>query len=305
MNDNIESNDSKSNEEILWSTPALTSVVQQLLDYYRKAPKDGMLPVQVTSPPPHFSNYQPAPVPAYRPTSVVSIPRVKRDKPPKPVAAAAKPVPRIPSWVKGDPLKDKKPHRRAAGQRNAKIVEEANRSKARYDFVLYGDSITQIVADRHMDIWKRYFGHLQSSAPLGVGGNTVEELSFRLALGKERFQVAPKVVALLIGINNVNWAKNDPSEKLDQFLVPYLRAIWPDTKLLLLGMLPNKSSNVKPYNTKYKRLAEKHGATYVACGADLDPSNTTYFPDGTHPSAEGYHAIYPCLKAAVDAALRS
>lgn len=226
---------------------------------------------------------------------VMSAPTLLPAKPPAP-----------PSWVKGDPALEKKADRRAAGARNAKLVTEANKSKTRYDFVLYGDSITQFVADKNMDIWNKYFGGMKS-APLGVSGNTVEEVSWRVALGKERFAVSPKCVAILIGINNLKWSKTapDPAEKLDAFLLPYMRAVWPDSKILLLGVLPNKFVDVNPTNAKYKKIAEKHGVQYVSCGSDMVPTNTKDFKDGTHPAPDGYHKLYSCLKPLVQAAVAS
>lgn len=48
------------------------------------------------------------------------------------------------------------------------------------------------------NLWKQYWGDLEA-APLGVGGNTVEELTWRLALGGERFALPPRVAAVWIG----------------------------------------------------------------------------------------------------------
>ena len=223
--------------------------------------------------------------------------------PPRPRGRQPKPVPRPPSWVRGDPFLDKREKVVAAAKRNAKIVEQANKAGARYDFVLYGDSITQYVGDQYMDVWKQHFGHLGRSAPLGVGGNTVEELSFRLTKGREKFAVGPRVVAVLIGVNNLRSSKNDPAPLLDEFLVPYIRAIWPDTTLLLLGILPVESHDVRPYNAKYKQIAQKHGAVYLSCGDIIDPRNKRDMPDGVHPSPSGYNKFYPCLRRAVDEAL--
>lgn len=229
---------------------------------------------------------------------------------PLPTAAPLPPKvitpPKPPSWVKGDPALEKKADRRAAGARNAKLVTEANKSKTRYDFVLFGDSITQFVADKNMDIWNKHFGTLKKSAPLGVSGNTVEELSWRVALGKERFAVSPKCVALLIGINNVkNPGVPEPSEKLDTFLLPYMRAVWPESKIILLGLMPNKFVDVSPTNARYKKIAEKHGVQYALCGTDMVATNTKDFKDGTHPATDGYHKFYSCLKPLVTAAIAS
>lgn len=240
------------------------------------------------TPQPYMPPTNSAPVPLTPPTNSAPVPLT----PPTP-----------PSWVKGDPALERRPDRRAAGARHAKLVAEANKTKTRYDFVLFGDSITQMVADKNMDIWNKYFGSLKS-APMGVSGNTVEELSWRVSLGKERFAVSPKCVALLIGINNVkNPGVPEPSEKLDTFLLPYMRAVWPDSKIILLGLLPNKFVDVGPTNARYKKIAEKHGVQYSLCGTDMVPTSTKDFKDGTHPATHGYHKFYSCLKPLVMAAV--
>ena len=130
-------------------------------------------------------------------------------------------IPKPPAWVQGDPEKSPVLARRIAGTRNANIVQTANKKKQKFDFVLYGDSITMIAADKHMDVWNKYFGQNgMKSAPLGIGGDTVQKLSWRIALGKERFVIPPKVVGLLIGINNQGVDNTNPAAKLYQFLLP-------------------------------------------------------------------------------------
>jgi lysophospholipase L1-like esterase len=203
-------------------------------------------------------------------------------------------APPVPSWVEGDPQKQSKEDRRKAGKRNADIVKKANKSRTRYDFVLYGDSITQVVGDKYMDIWNKYFGGMKS-APLGISGDTVEELSWRLVYGKERFAVDPKVAAFLIGINNIKGARNDPAEKME-FLMPWIRAAWPTSRLILVGILPNAFVSVKEANKKYEKLSKKYGFEYTSCGSQMNPKDKKLFGDGTHPAPDGYHVLYSCLR---------
>lgn len=271
------------NAQLLLAMPTLLPVIRQLKQYYEQQNQGeyaALLDRAATA-------YQSTPAP------VASLPAL----------TTALTAPPVPDWVKGDPLKSSSAKRIKAATRNAQVVADANRAKTRYDFVLYGDSITQFVADKYMDIWKQYFGHLKS-APLGIGGNTVEELSWRLVRGKERFDRPPRVVGILIGINNLKWAKNDPAEKLD-FLLPWLRATWPDTKVILLNVLPNATVKVGPTNAKYKRLAEKYGVQFATCGADINPTDTSQLKDGTHPAPAGYHKVYSCLRPLVDSALQT
>ncbi len=220
-------------------------------------------------------------------------------------------VPRVPAWVQGDPEKSPVLARRIAGARNARIVQDANKTKTKYDFVLYGDSITMIAADKHMDVWNKYFGkNGMKSAPLGIGGDTVQKLSWRIALGKERFDIPPKVVGLLIGINNQGVDNTDPAAKLYQFLLPYLKAIYPTSKFILIGLLPNNLGAVRnekriKANANYRLLAKKFDMQYVDISKGLVPADKTQFFDGTHPTGAGYEILYSNLRPHVLTALKN
>lgn len=222
-------------------------------------------------------------------------------------------IPIPPAWVKeaGDPEKSPVLVRRKAGARNATIVQNSNKVNAKYDFVLYGDSITMIAADSHMDVWNKYFGRNgMKSAPLGIGGDTVQKLSWRIALGKERFNIPPKVVGLLIGINNLGKVNTDPAAKLYQFLLPYLKAIYPTTKFLLIGLLPNNLGAARnktrlAANANYQLLAKKYDMQYIDISQGLDPTDKSQFFDGTHPTGAGYEILYSNLQPYVMAALQS
>lgn len=47
-------------------------------------------------------------------------------------------------------------------------------------------------------VWDAYFGGYKT-AILGLGGSTVEELTYRLLSGHERLERGPRVIILLIG----------------------------------------------------------------------------------------------------------
>jgi lysophospholipase L1-like esterase len=224
---------------------------------------------------------------------------------------AKSPVPKAPAWVQGDPEKSPVFFRRRAGARNAAIAQTASSKKIKYDFVLYGDSITMIAADKHMDVWNKYFGQNgMKSAPLGVGGDTVQNLSWRVALGKERFAVPPKVVGLLIGINNLGKDNTDPVVFMDTFLLPYLKAVYPTSKFILIGLLPNTVGGNKNElrmiaNRKYWALSKKYGMQYADISKGLVPTDKNQFFDGIHPTAGGYDIMYKNLKPYVMTALRN
>ena len=220
-------------------------------------------------------------------------------------------VPKPPAWVQGDPEKSPVLARRKAGARNANIVQTANKNNAKYDFVLYGDSITMNAADNHMDVWNKYFGkNGMKSAPLGIGGDTVQNLSWRISLGKERFRIPPKVVGLLIGINNLGVDNTNPASMLYNFLLPYLKAVYPTTNFILIGLLPNTTGAAKnklrlTANANYKLLANKFGMQYVDISKGLVPSDKNQFFDGIHPTGAGYEMLYSNLQPYVMAATKN
>jgi lysophospholipase L1-like esterase len=230
-------------------------------------------------------------------------------------------IPSPPEWVQGDPEKSDRAVRRNAGKRNANIVQTANTNNERYDFVLYGDSITMIAADNHMDVWNKYFGQNgMKSAPLGVGGDTIQKLSWRVSLGKERFTIPPKVVGLLIGINNIGLESSDPVIYLDTFLLPYLKAVYPTSQILLIGLLPQvywatKESMRTATNNNYMMLAKKYRTLsaltkkydmhYIDISKGLVPADTKQLYDGLHPTAAGYEIIYRNLRPYVLNAMKN
>jgi lysophospholipase L1-like esterase len=206
------------------------------------------------------------------------------------------PALQIPPWVQGDPLRSKNKTVRASGKWNATLVTDANKARKKFDFVLYGDSITAFAASKHLDIWERYFGG--SAAPLGVGGDTVQSLSWRIAKGRERLSRPPGNVAVLIGVNNIRH-DTDPVVYMDSFLLPYLKEIYPTSNIIVVGLLPTTgktSISTSDVNKGYKRLAKKYNVRYVDISRGLDASNPSLFYDGLHPSAAGYDIMFRNLK---------
>jgi lysophospholipase L1-like esterase len=196
----------------------------------------------------------------------------------------------VPSWAVD---RETRPLTVAALNANAKVVAAA---RGPFDFVLWGDSITDFIHMRAQAAFDRAFGG--NAVALGVGGNTVEELAGRLMRGREKPRWDPRVAALLVGINNLNWSKTEPAEKLE-YLLTWMRAVMPTTKIIVMGLLPCTRVDVRSVNERYRALAAKLGCTYVDCGAGMSASDTRYFVDGTHPSAAGYDRVFACLRPVV------
>lgn len=204
------------------------------------------------------------------------------------------PLPSLPSWAE----KDSSTKRAAAYARNKKVVDDANAAGETYDLAMYGDSITERLASQYTAEW-RAFTEGWKAAALGVSGNTVEELTWRLATGQEVFKRSPRVVVVLIGINDLHHSNRVNLDHL-QFCLEYIRKAMPASKLVLLNILPDDRSDVTATNTQYKALAQKLGIVFSTCGSSLNPRDKNLFSDGTHPAPAGYRAVFQCLRPVVE-----
>lgn len=209
-----------------------------------------------------------------------------------PVAGAPLAVPSWAAMVIDGRVQDAYAHNKA-------LVDLANKTGTQYDFVLYGDSITQRIAPAD---WRSFFGSYRS-AHLGVGGTTVEELAWRLMLGGEKFAKPPRLVAVLIGINNLKHGRRElPKDRLE-YLLRWVQGTHPGSRISLLSLLPNAVVDVFPTNAVYAAIARHLGVAFVDCTVGLDAKNKAHFGDGTHPSQQGYRRLFECLSKHVESVL--
>ncbi|KAL4439800.1 hypothetical protein ABPG75_002801 [Micractinium tetrahymenae] len=210
-------------------------------------------------------------------------------------------VPPLPSWALAYDMEAESQYRKDSWYYNLEVAAAANASGEPLDFVIFGDSMTARIRLNNPESWADHFGDLQG-APMGVGGNTVQELMWRLGVGGERFAVSPRVVVIWIGYNDLIQG-SDPVPYLD-FLLRWARAAWPGSHLLLLNVLPNTSFSpvvVAAVNAQYGALAARWGASFSTCGCRIDPTDTSLLKDGHHPAEAGYQRIFRCLRHQYDA----
>ena len=190
----------------------------------------------------------------------------------------------------------------------AKLKELA---RAKPDLIFLGDSITQnwerSGPPEWQDFapeWKRFYGD-RNAINLGFTGDTTASLLWRIRNG-EVDGISPKAAVILIGANNlgrVHWSAEDTVAGIDA-IIGELRKRLPNTKLLLLAVLPSERSAWVTENTAQinQMLAVKYrGSTsvsYLDLGAmfmrkgvlnrDLyyDPKLTPPDPP-LHPTAQG------------------
>jgi len=117
------------------------------------------------------------------------------------------------------------------------------------ELIFLGDSITENWEkvgppdwqDFHPS-WQRFYGD-RKAVNLGFKGDTTASLLWRIRNG-EVAGIKPKVAVILIGANNlgrVHWSAEDTVAGIAA-IVQELRKRLPDTKILLLGVLPSDRS---------------------------------------------------------------
>ncbi len=174
-------------------------------------------------------------------------------------------------------------------------VERAARGGV--DLLLVGDSITEGWAGTQ--VWGRVFGTYRS-ANFGIGGDATQNLLWRLdngCIGALR----PKVVVLLIGVNNLGREQHTPEETARgvRAVVERLSAGFPEAKLVVFGIFPADAAPGTPFRRAIadtnRLLAPLHDGRRVFfhdIGAGfLEPDGTLtaeVSPDSLHLSEEGY-----------------
>ncbi|MBS7262502.1 MAG: SGNH/GDSL hydrolase family protein [Eubacteriales bacterium] len=151
----------------------------------------------------------------------------------------------------------------------------------------------------------------------GVSGNRIVDLYARLKV--DLINLRPDYLSILIGVNDVwhelawrNGVAADKFERVYDMLLGEVRAELPETKILILEpfVLPGtatKSENdpaawrcfsaeVPLRAAAARRVAEKHGATFVPLQKKLDEAleraeSSYWLVDGVHPNFAGNELI--------------
>ncbi|HBK05235.1 MAG TPA: hypothetical protein DDZ81_05155 [Acetobacteraceae bacterium] len=179
------------------------------------------------------------------------------------------------------------------------------------ELIFLGDSITEnwerAAPPQWLDfapVWHRFYGD-RHAVNLGFKGDTTASLLWRIRNG-EASGISPKVAVILIGANNlgrVHWSAEDTVAGIDTIISELHRRL-PDTKVLLLGVLPSERSVWITETTAQinGRLAARYKGDRSVSYLDLTPQfmrdgklNRDLFLDPQltppdpplHPSAQG------------------
>lgn len=168
------------------------------------------------------------------------------------------------------------------------------------DVLFLGDSITQGWNTTGEDAWQKHFAPFKA-ANFGLGGDKTGNVLWRIENG-ELEGISPKVVVLMIGMNNLSSGQNTTTDIAAgiRVVVEKLRTKLPRSKVLVLGVPP---VGADPMGLDRVRAAQVNTeAAALGNGAevrflDLFPRFLTrngtlvpgaYAPDNIHLSAQGY-----------------
>jgi lysophospholipase L1-like esterase len=162
-----------------------------------------------------------------------------------------------------------------------------------------GDSITDLLAvGAGKQLWNDAYAPLGAS-DFAVSGTRTAQVLWQVETGQVAM-AAPSVVVLMIGTNNLGIGQS-PQEAAAgvEAIVSQLGEQLPDTRILLLGVLPRGASASDPFRAKIvevnERLADLHdgkrvtfldiGGWFRSPDGSISPA---VMPDALHPSLQGY-----------------
>lgn len=204
---------------------------------------------------------------------------------------------------------------------------EVEANGAPLDLVMYGDSITACLFDYPLpkapgcaQVWKTIFGDIRA-VPLAAAGDKIGNLLWRFAEGGEKPSKDPKVVAILVGVNDlIGWGEilnipRIPSTKSRmERLLRTMCASMPTSKVKLLALTPVNGTILRlkrhSLNKTYKFLAEKLrkeglSVEFMDCAASLaaengGPIKSGILADGVHLTASGHELHLSALRSRLE-----
>ena len=174
------------------------------------------------------------------------------------------------------------------------FVKEAK--KGGVDVLFFGDSLTKGWGGAGKTLWQEHYAPLKA-LNIGIGGDTTRQTLWRLdhdALAG----IQPKVVVLMIGVNNIFTATGTDEEIVRGIreILKQIQAKNPQGKILLLGLLPlgneAQSARAKTINAMLAKL-EGGPVRFLDMSAKFQNAEgkilpELYSPDKVHLVQPGY-----------------
>lgn len=221
---------------------------------------------------------------------------------PKPRQASDKPMPRVIaySWMSLDKWR-------------AFHTDDLARAKDAMDVLFIGDSITEAWDKSGLKVWDEAFVPL-NAANFGIGGDTTQNVLWRITEGGVLEQARPRVVVLMIGTNNFGLHEDSPEAVVRGVtaVVKTLRQKLPEATLVVLDIFPRSEKSGDAMRRQISVANEQ--IAKIGAGDDkvrhlriwdqfLENDGTLskeIMPDRLHLSERGYRiwadALLPTLK---------
>lgn len=185
-------------------------------------------------------------------------------------------------------------------------------SQGNVDVLFIGDSIT---AAWPWKIWQKHFAEF-NAANFGIGGDKTQNVLWRLEHGATG-KLSPKVVNLLIGVNNFAHDNASPESVFDgvRAVVDKLHQSFPKAQIIVNSILPwgeqpntTKRQQVSRANQLIKALAKRpyvqvydFGPLFLTPDGKIDKK---IMADFLHPTKKGYQIYAKALNPVIGNALK-
>ena len=204
--------------------------------------------------------------------------------------------------------------------RHAEMHAQVDAGKA--DILFVGDSITQRWENQGAAPFEHFFGSFDT-INMGIGGDATQSVLWRLQ-DYDLPNLSPDVVVLNVGTNNICYpnaghcdgadSPQDTAEGIEAN-VDYLRQVYPNTHILLLGLLPRDQYSdgehrqpIIETNAIISQLDDGQFVHYMDVGAEFLESDgqisSDVMFDYLHPTETGYNrlatAIAPTIEGLVN-----
>ncbi len=197
-------------------------------------------------------------------------------------------------------------------QRIREKTEQAEKEGKDIKFVMVGDSITHFWEQAGKDVMEKNFAKYHP-LDLGFAGDRTQNCLYVIKETDIFSKIDPKLVMLLIGVNNFGWRQADVKATAEgiRLCVNALKEKAPNAKILLLGIFPagqtpddQNRPKIAATNEIIKEFADNKTVFYEDIGPKfLTPTGVLerdIMADFLHPTAKGYEiwaeAIMPYVE---------
>ena len=183
---------------------------------------------------------------------------------------------------------------------------------AKVDLIFDGDSITDYWPSKAQEVWTKNYARL-NPVDFAISGDRTEHLLWRLDHGQVE-GLHPKMVALMIGTNNLPVNTDEQVAEGVTFIVHEYRMRCPDAVILLQAIFPRAEKATDPFrrriqniNEAISKLADGKRVVFVNFGDKfLQPDGTLprdIMPDSLHPNVKGYEIWADAIRPEIEKVL--